>query len=258
LLVDTILPESILFPPKSSSIPHLTANMSRRRHPSHVLENTPYDYPGFPHAREWRYTEQAPDRQQSILRSPDSRQGRANSYEDHLSAGDREFWREYDEVHGSSSGAALRAAYQQQIRRRGAVSLQGRAVQGQRTSNRQVLSTTRTSTIRRNHPPSPTPSIFSRILARLYSAISSRRRRQELRECAVCLQSLSPTAFPAITPTCTHVPNICKECINTWLGTDGVLTTLAWYDIRCPSQGCGEVIRPADMQRFCVPKLFNQ
>jgi hypothetical protein len=230
--------------------------MSRRRHSSHILEDTPYDYPGIPDAREWRYTEQAPDRQQCILRSPDSRQGRANSYEDHLSAGEREFWREYDEVHGSCSGAALRAAYQQ-TRLCGAVSMQGRAVQGQRASNRQLLSTTHTSAIRRNPLPSPTPSIFSRILARLYSAISS-RRRQELRECAVCIQSLSPTAFPAITPTCTHVPNICKECINTWLSTDGVLTALTWYDIRCPSQSCGEVIRPADMQRFCVAKLFNQ
>jgi hypothetical protein len=216
--------------------------MSRRLQPSQFLEDTPYEHPGIPRAREWRYSRQAPDRQQSILRSPDSRQERDYSHEDHLSADEREFWREYDEVHGSTSGAALRIAYQQHTSRRGAVSLQGRAVQGLRPSNRQVLSTIRTSAIRRNAPPT-TPSVFSRILTRLYSAISS-RRRQETRECTVCLQNLSLTDFPAITPTCTHVPNICKECINTWLSTDGVLTALTWYDIRCPSQGCGEVIQP--------------
>lgn len=231
--------------------------MSRRCHPSQLLGDTPYDYPDIPRASEWRYFEQTPDRQQSILRSPNSRQGRDYSHEDHLSAGEREFWREYDEVHGPDSGAALRVAYQQHARRRGAVSLQGRVVQRPQTSNRQLPSNTRTSAIRRNPSPSPTPSIFSRILARLYSAIFS-RRRQDKRECAVCLQSLSLTAFPAITPTCNHVPNICKECINTWLGTDGVLTALTWYDIRCPSQDCGEVIQPADMQLFCLPELFDR
>jgi len=118
-----------------------------------------------------------------------------------------------------------------------------------------VPSTNRTSAIRRNAPPSTTASVFSRILSRLSSAISS-RRRQETRECAVCLQNLSLTVFPAITPTCTHVPNICKECINTWLSTDGVLTALTWYDIRCPSQGCGEVIQPADMSQFCTSEIF--
>lgn len=232
--------------------------MSRRRQPSEFLADNPYDYPVIPRTRGWRYSEQAPDRQQSISRSLDSRQGRDVSYEDQLSAGEREFWREYDEVHGSSSGAALRIAYQQPIRRRGAVSVPGRAVQRLQTSNREVLSTTRTSAIRRNPPPSLTPSTFSRILARLYSSISLRRRRQELRESAVCLQSLSLTTFLAIAPTCTHVPNICKECINTWLSTDGVLTPLTWYDIRCPSQGCGEVIQPADMQRFCIPEIFDR
>jgi len=229
--------------------------MSRRLQPSEFLEDTPYEHPGIPRAREWRYSEQAPDRQQSCLRSPNSRQERDYSHEDHLSAGEREFWREYDEVHGSTSGAALRIAYQQHTGRRGAVSLQGRAVQGLRPSNRQVPSTNRTSAIRRNAPPSTTASVFSRILSRLSSAISS-RRRQETRECAVCLQNLSLTVFPAITPTCTHVPNICKECINTWLSTDGVLTALTWYDIRCPSQGCGEVIQPADMSQFCTSEIF--
>jgi hypothetical protein len=232
--------------------------MSRRLQPSQSLEDIPYEHPGIPRAREWRYSEQAPDRQQSILRSPDSRQERDYSHEDHLSAGEREFWREYDKVHGSSSGAALRIAYQHHTSRRGAVSLQGRAVQALRPSNRQVLSTTRTSAIRRNAPPSTTPFIFSRVLARLSSAISPRRRRQEQRDCAVCLQSLSLMTFPAITRTCTHVPNICKECINTWLSTDGVLTALTWYDIRCPSQGCGEVIQPADMSQFCTTELFDR
>ena len=164
--------------------------MSRRLQPSEFLEDTPYEHPGIPRAREWRYSEQAPDRQQSCLRSPNSRQERDYSHEDHLSAGEREFWREYDEVHGSTSGAALRIAYQQHTGRRGAVSLQGRAVQGLRPSNRQVPSTNRTSAIRRNAPPSTTASVFSRILSRLSSAISS-RRRQETRECAVCLQNLS-------------------------------------------------------------------
>ena len=230
--------------------------MSLRLQPYEFPQDTPYEHPDIPRSRERRYSEQAPDPQQSILRSSDSRQGRDHSHEDHLSAGEREFWREYNEVHGNISGAALRIAYQQHTSRHGAVSLQGRAVQGLRPSNRQVLSTTRTSAIRRNTPPSTTPSIFSRILPRLSSAISSRRRRQERRDCAVCLQNLSLTAFPVITPTCKHVTNICKGCINTWLRTDGVLTALTWYDIQCPSQGCGEVIQPADMSQFCTAELF--
>jgi hypothetical protein len=227
--------------------------MSGRRQISDFLEDTSYDYPGIHRARVRRYSEQAFDNAQHITRSTNPPGGRVYSYEDHLSASERESCRDYDEIHGSGSGAALRIAYQQHARRR---SLQERVVQGIRTSTRRLLSNTRTSVIRRNLPPSP--STFSRILARLSSAISSPRRRQELRECAVCLQSLSPMTFPAITPTCTHIPNICKPCINTWLSTDGVLTTFTWYAIQCPGQDCGQVIQPADMHRFCIPELFDR
>lgn len=156
--------------------------MSRRRQPSEFLADNPYDYPVIPRTRGWRYSEQAPDRQQSISRSLDSRQGRDVSYEDQLSAGEREFWREYDEVHGSSSGAALRIAYQQPIRRRGAVSVPGRAVQRLKTSNREVLSTTRTSAIRRNPPPSfhlfshSSPSILFNLFAKKETRATRMRR----------------------------------------------------------------------------------
>ncbi|KAK2016978.1 hypothetical protein LZ32DRAFT_635580 [Colletotrichum eremochloae] len=74
------------------------------------------------------------------------------------------------------------------------------------------------------------------------------------RECPICAETKDPSSFPvlSITPTCTHPPEACLECLQMSIKSD--FNSKLWTDIRCPE--CRELLEYVDIQKYADEETF--
>ncbi|TIC96986.1 E3 ubiquitin-protein ligase RNF19B [Colletotrichum higginsianum] len=74
------------------------------------------------------------------------------------------------------------------------------------------------------------------------------------RECPICAETRDPASFPvlSVTPTCTHPPEACLDCLQTSIRSD--LNSKLWTEIRCPE--CREPLEYVDIQKYADEETF--
>ncbi|OLN87290.1 E3 ubiquitin-protein ligase RNF19B [Colletotrichum chlorophyti] len=74
------------------------------------------------------------------------------------------------------------------------------------------------------------------------------------RECPICAETRDISSFPvlSVTPTCTHPPETCRECLQTSIRSD--LNSKLWTEIRCPE--CRELLEYVDIQKYADEETF--
>ncbi|KAI3537551.1 hypothetical protein CSPX01_10139 [Colletotrichum filicis] len=74
------------------------------------------------------------------------------------------------------------------------------------------------------------------------------------RECPICAETRDISSFPvlSVTPTCTHPPEACLECLRMSIKSD--LNSKLWTDIQCPE--CRELLEYVDIQKYADEETF--
>ncbi|OHW89606.1 RING finger domain-containing protein [Colletotrichum incanum] len=74
------------------------------------------------------------------------------------------------------------------------------------------------------------------------------------RECPICAETRDPSSFPvlSVTPTCTHPPEACLDCLQMSIKSD--LNSKLWTEIRCPE--CRELLEYVDIQKYADEETF--
>ncbi|KAH7126853.1 hypothetical protein B0J11DRAFT_409937, partial [Dendryphion nanum] len=77
-----------------------------------------------------------------------------------------------------------------------------------------------------------------------------------LKDCPICISSLSSSHFPVRPPTstCLHTPNTCTHCLRHWIRTQ--FRTKLWTQIQCPE--CPSLLSHRDMSLFAPRSVFTQ
>ncbi|EXJ56045.1 hypothetical protein A1O7_08976, partial [Cladophialophora yegresii CBS 114405] len=57
------------------------------------------------------------------------------------------------------------------------------------------------------------------------------------------------------TDKCQHDPVQCRDCLRRDL--EGRINAGDWRSIKCPHQGCNEVLTPRDVDKFVSPEIFR-
>lgn len=86
------------------------------------------------------------------------------------------------------------------------------------------------------------------------SKSESEHQQPRQRECVVCTDSRPLSNFPLKPPTaqCTHNPNVCRRCLQTWIST--VLTSKVWSEVQCLI--CYERLAYDDVCEYASSKVF--
>jgi hypothetical protein len=99
------------------------------------------------------------------------------------------------------------------------------------------------------------------LLLAMQLADEENQRRREMnsapktRDCAVCGDAKLIPELPSLM-NCAHEPQVCSECYQGWI--ESQLNSKSWKEIKCPQDGCKELLKHAEMQQYATPEVYQK